>query len=168
MLGESVQHRERWSRNAALLQTMPGMGLLTSLTILSELGDLSRFRGRAAVANYAGLTPRERSSDTKRHLGHISRRGSSHLRHMLGEAAWVAIRRVPRYGAMYERVAARRGKNIAITAVARRILEDSWVMLKRAEPFRYAPPVRGSKGATRVDVRIAPSVDARIASSVAG
>lgn len=154
----AVQRRERWRHNAALLQTMPGMGLITALTILAELGDLARFRSRAAVSNYAGLTPRVRSSDDRRRLGHISRRGSAHLRHMLVEAAWVAIRRVPAYAALFERVAARRGKCVAIVAVARRMLENAWVMLKRSEPFRYVPPVRGPEGTTRVDEWVVPSV----------
>lgn len=154
----SVQRRDRWRRDAALLQTIPGMGMITALTILAELGDISRFRSRSAVSNYAGLTPRERSSDGKRQLGHISRRGSVHLRHVLGEAAWVAIRKVPAYAALYERVAARRGKCIAIVAVARRMLEDGWVMLKRSEPFRYVPPASTPEGTTRVDEYVAPSV----------
>ncbi|MHC4698860.1 MAG: transposase [Planctomycetota bacterium] len=40
----------RWAKPAALLQTMPGIGLITSMTILAELGELSRFRSRAPLA----------------------------------------------------------------------------------------------------------------------
>ena len=154
----AVQRRPRWARPAALLQTIPGVGLITALTILAELGDRSRFRSRAAVANYAGLAPRVRSSDSKCHLGHISRRGSAHLRLVLAEAAWVAVRKVPAYEAIYERIRARRGKSVAIVAVARRILEDAWTMLKRSEPFRFVPPVARPEGTTRVDDFVAPSV----------
>lgn len=50
-----VMRQPRWAKPAALLQTMPGIGLITALTILAELGDLKRFKSRAAVANYAGL-----------------------------------------------------------------------------------------------------------------
>ena len=59
---KQLMHRPRWAKPAALLQTMPGVGLLTALTVLAELGDLGRFQGRAAVANYAGLTPTVRDS----------------------------------------------------------------------------------------------------------
>jgi len=45
----------RWAKHTALLRTMPGIGLITALTILAELGSLERFRSGAAVSNYAGL-----------------------------------------------------------------------------------------------------------------
>ncbi len=64
---KELMRRPRWSKAAALLMTMPGTGLITALTILMELGDLKRFRNRAAVANYAGLAPVCRSSNDKRY-----------------------------------------------------------------------------------------------------
>lgn len=127
----------RWAKPAALLQTMPGVGLLTSLTILSELGNLHRFPSRAAVANYAGLVPVVRNSNEKHYAGGITHRGSTHLRAMLVEAAWMAEPRVPAYHDLFQRVEFRKGKATAIVAVARRMLEDTYTMLKRDEAFRY-------------------------------
>ena len=139
----TVMCEPRWSKPAALLQTMPGIGLITSLMILAELGDLSRFRSRAAVANYAGLVPRHRDSNDKRWSGHITRRGSAHLRGVLIEAAWMAAPRVPVYRAMFDRVAAKKSKKTAIVAVARRMLEDAWMLLIKDEAFRYVPAFLG-------------------------
>jgi transposase len=153
----NLQQRTRWQRSSALLQSMPGIGLVTALTILAELGDLARFRSRAAVANYAGLTPRVRLSDGKGYLGSTTRRGSAHLRQMLCEAAWIAVRKVPCYQALFERVSGRRGKQIAIVAVARRMLEDGFVMLKRAEPFRFVSPPTAAD-TTRIDREVVSSV----------
>ena len=79
--------RFRWAKPAALLMTMPGVGLITALTILAELGELTRFRSRAAVANYAGLVPIRRDSNEKHYAGGITHRGSNHLRAVLTEAA---------------------------------------------------------------------------------
>lgn len=93
-----IARQERWSKPAALLQTIPGVGLITSLTILAELGDLSRFTSRAAVTNFAGLIPVTRTSNDRGFQGSITRRGSRHLRQVLVEAAWVAIRRIPLSG----------------------------------------------------------------------
>jgi transposase len=132
-----LARRSRWAKAAALLQTMPGVGLITALTILAELGDLARFHSRAAVANYAGLVPVVRDSDGKRYRGGITHRGSSHLRHVMTEAAWMAVPRAPVYHNLFERVAARRGKAKAIVAVARRMLEDAWTMLRKDEAFRH-------------------------------
>lgn len=130
---------ERWAKQAELLDTMPGIGPITALTILAELGDLQRFKSRASVSNYAGLVPITRDSNAKHFSGHITRRGPAHLRAVLVEAAWTSKARVPQYAAIFERVSSRKGKQVAIVAVARRMLEDAWTMLKRKEAFRFTP-----------------------------
>jgi transposase len=145
-LGESIQEStaslnqlsrsQRWCKPVALLRTMPGVGPITSLTLLAELGDFNRFKSRAAVSNYAGIVPVVRSSNEKSFSGHITHRGPAHLRAVLVEAAWTAVGRVPQYGALYNRLAAKKAKQIAIVAVARRMLEDAWTMLKNDEVFR--------------------------------
>ena len=131
-----LSRSQRWCKPVALLKTMPGIGPITSLTILAELGDFHRFKSRAAVSNYAGLVPVVRSSNEKSFSGHITHRGPAHLRSVLVESAWTAVSRVPQYAAIYNRVAARKAKQIAIVAVARRMLEDAWTMLIRDEVFR--------------------------------
>lgn len=128
---------DRWGRSCAILQTIPGVGLIISLTILAELGDIKRFKCRAAVSNYSGFTPIQRDSNDKRYSGGITRRGPAHLRHAMVEAAWRAVNCVPKYRAKYDRVAARRGGAIAIVGVARTMLEDAWTMLKKKQKFRF-------------------------------
>jgi len=142
---------ERWRASVELLVTMPGVGLITAMTLLAELGDVTRFGCRSAVSNYAALVPTVRESNG-RHSGggRLARGGNRHLRHVLVEAAWRAHQKVPAYQAIFQRIALRRGKSIAIVAVARRMLEDSWTMLKRREPFRYARPA--SCGSSDADI----------------
>lgn len=135
---------DHWRASTALARTMPGVGPVTALTVLAELGDVSRFSSRAAVSNYASLIPVTRRSNQTAHYGKLVRGGNARLRGVLVEAAWRAITKVPAYDAIYQRVSARRGKAKAIVAVARRMLEDLWTMLKRGEPFRYARPIHGS------------------------
>jgi len=132
-----LSRHPRWAKRTALLTTMPGVGLLTALMILAELGNLKRFASRAAVANYAGLIPIIRDSNEKHFSGGISRRGPKHLRAMLVEAAWMAVPRVPAYHDLFTRVQYRKGKPTAIVAVARRMLEDAYTLLKKDEAFRY-------------------------------
>jgi transposase len=149
-----LARRERWRASVHLLRTMPGIGPVTSLTILAELGDIHRFTSRAGVANYAGLVPVLRGSNEKSYSGHITRRGPALLRAMLVQAAWSAIQHAPIYRALYQRIEERRGSQVAIVAVARRMLEDAWTMLKKNEPFRHTrgkrPDIRGAAGdATR-------------------
>jgi len=140
---KDLLRRPRWAKPAALLMTMPGIGLITALTMLAELGDRKRFHSRAAVANYAGLVPRQRASNQKHWSGGITRQGPSHLRAALTEAAWTAAARVPAYRNVFERVARKKNKLVAVIAVARRMLEDAWTMLQKDEAFRYVPPPPG-------------------------
>ena len=154
-----VMRRPRWAKPAALLQTMPGIGILAALTILAELGDWRRFKRRAAVANYAGLVPVIRDSNSKHYGGGITHRGPSHLRAVLVQCAWVAVKRVPAYQDLFERVAHRRGKQVAIVGVARRMLEDAFTILRRDEAFRFVPVVaQGCAGTTACDQSVAASV----------
>jgi len=170
----ALQRESRWAKPAALLQTMPGIGLITSLTILAELGDLSRFRSRAAVANYAGLVPKHRDSNSKHRSGGITRRGSAHLRGMLVEAAWMAAPRVPVYQALFGRIERKKNKKTAVVAVARRMLEDAWTMLIKDEAFRYVPVYLGDAEVDRTRKSAGPehrelrSRVVQTASSVAG
>jgi transposase len=144
-----LERQPRWAEPAALLRTVPGVGQVTSLTVLAELGDLDRFQSPAAVSNYAGLVPVLRESNDNRYQGAITKRGPSHLRAVLVEAAWSAIRHVPRYAHQYDRIKQRRGAQKAIVAVARRMLEDMYVMLKKHQAFRYASPPAGGDAASR-------------------
>ena len=132
--------RPRWAKSFAVVESIPGVGPITALTILAELGDAARFNSRAAVANYAGLAPIVRDSNESRGRGGISHRGSAHLRAVLIEAAWQAVGRAPQYADLFARVAQRRGKQVAITAVARRMLEDAWTLWRKGETFRHLSP----------------------------
>jgi transposase len=149
---QATSRAPRWRHSFALLSSMPGLGLVSGLTLLAELGDWRRFRARAAVANYAGLVPVMRSSNDKRYAGGITHRGPAQLRRVLTQSAWVAVRRVPAYQDLFERVAARRGKQVAIVGVARRMLEDAYTMLRKDESFRFVPV-----GTTARDPQVATS-----------
>lgn len=166
-----IARRERWMKPAALLQTMPGIGLITSLTLLAELGSWKRFRSRAAVAHYAGLTPRIRASNQTSWSGGITGRGPGHLRAMMIEAAWVAITQAPVYRALFERIQNKKGRKTAIVAVAREMLEDAFTMLRKNEPFRHVADAardRAPSATPRRDVTADPTGRPSVASSVAG
>jgi transposase len=142
---KTLARSQRWCKQEALLRTMPGVGLITALTILAELGDIGRFKSRASVSNYAGMVPVVRNSDAKQYSGGITHRGPAALRGALVEAAWVSVGRVPQYASIFNRVASRKGKQVAIVAVARRMLEDAWTMLKTDKVFRLAPATPGEQ-----------------------
>lgn len=117
-----LSHQGRYRDRVAWLTSLPGVGTLTAMELVTELGDVRRFGRAEEIAAYCGLTPSEYSSGTSIHRGHISRCGKAALRSRLVEAAWVAIRFDPELRAVYERVRARQGGKRAIVAVARRLL----------------------------------------------
>jgi transposase len=168
-----LSRQQRFCKPLAVLCTMPGVGLITGLSILAELGDINRFKSRASVSNWAGLVPVIRDSNNKHFSGHITRRGSAHLRATLTEGAWQAIRRSKRYGSLFERISANKSKAIAIVAVARRMLEDAWMMLKKDEVFKEVDEVfrdgesNDSPGQTAT-VKSANHADATVAPNAAG
>jgi len=70
------------------LMALRGVKLITAMTVLAELGDLSRFTSPSQLMAYLGLVPREYSSGQTRRRGGITKTGNGHVRRVLVEAAW--------------------------------------------------------------------------------
>ena len=127
-----IHQRARSDPRVKILTQLPGVGPFTALVILAEVGDISRFGSARKLASWAGLTPTVRGSDRVAHYGHISKEGSVWLRWVLCEAAQTA-KRSPQFAATFQAIAKRRGKKIATTAVARKLLTRAWHLLTDAE-----------------------------------
>jgi transposase len=130
-LEPEIRQRARSDPRVKVLTQLPGVGPFTALVILAEVGDISRFGSARKLASWAGLTPTVRGSDRVAHYGHISKQGSAWLRWVLCEAAQTA-KRSPQFAASYQAIAKRRGKKIATTAVARKLLTRAWHLLTDA------------------------------------
>jgi transposase len=129
-----------------LLETVPGVGTRLAETVVNCLDDPHRFKSAARVGSYAGLVPKLMESGTMTRVGRITRHGSTLLRGMLVEVAWMVWRHNDWAKAFVARVG--RGmklrKKIAIVALARKLLVILWAMLRDNKPFRTpgtAPPV---------------------------
>jgi len=130
--GWEAHQRARSDPRVKILTQLPGVGPYTALVILAEVGDVTRFGSARKLAAWAGLTPTVRGSDRTVRHGHISKQGSAWLRWILCEAAQTA-KRHPDFAASYQAIAARRGKKIATTAIARKLLTRAWHLLTAAE-----------------------------------
>ena len=126
----------RSDSRARLLQTIPGVGPLISLTFASEICDVSRFASPAKLVGYAGMAPRINQSGERSATGRLSKAGSRTLRWAAIEAANQAWRPSNPFHAHYRRIAARHGTNPAKSAVARKLLITSWHMLARNQVFQ--------------------------------
>lgn len=105
-----------------------GIGVLTWLTLLREVGDWHRFNNRREVASYTGLCGSESSSGGRRREGGIDKRGNPRVRHALQEAVWRLLRWQPGYPPLQRIVEAKgsRGRRKAAVAAARRLAIDIW------------------------------------------
>ena len=119
------------------LDAIPGVGRRTAETLVAEVGtDMTRFPSARHLASWAGLCPANNESAGKRKSG-MTRKGSPWLRSALVEAAHAAGHARRTYlGALYQRLAARRGKKRATVAVAHAILVIVYQLLSRADDYR--------------------------------
>ena len=81
---------QSWSLQPVVeaLISLRGVDVLTAVTVLAELGDLTRFDSPRQLMSYLGLVLSEHSSGSRRRLGGITKTGNSHVRRVLVEAAW--------------------------------------------------------------------------------
>ena len=114
----------------ALSDEIYGIGELTAVTILAELGDTRRFQNSRDAVRYSGLDITVRESDQRRAPGHLSRQGPPALRWALYEAAQAARRPSSPDRAYYEQLAARIGSNRACIAISRKLLKRSYHLLR--------------------------------------
>lgn len=112
------------------LMTAPGVGLMVSTTFRAVVDDARRFRRAHEVESYLGLVPGEESTGGKRKLGSISKAGNPYLRALLVEAGWCLLRSHgdDPLAAWGRQVASRRGKRVAVVAIARRLAGILWAM----------------------------------------
>ncbi len=139
-----------------LLDAITGIGRRTAEVWLAEVGtDLERFPTHSHLASWAGMCPGNNESAGKRKSGK-TRKGNSHLRTALVEAAQAAARKRDSYlSAQYRRLAARRGKKKAIIALGHSLLIIAYHVLKRRVDFQdLGPTYFDERDRTNVERRL--------------
>ena len=134
-IGEVVQ-RDPFQEVYGILTSFPGVALVTAATVIAEVGDFRRFTHRKAIGRFAGLNPRVFASGGKQRIGHIAKTGSPHLRWILQQAAWTAIRTDDDVRRIFLRIAKRSGRKAAAVAIARKLLTWMWSAVVKGEPYR--------------------------------
>jgi transposase len=141
---EAVETRATSDPMAQRLMTAPGVGPVLALTFQGVMDIPERFGGDAARASaFVGLVPSEDTSDERQHKGHITKRGPGDLRALLVQASWVIWRGRSAAGAALRQwaqlLAARRGRRIAIIALARRLTRILYAMWRDRRDFAPRP-----------------------------
>jgi transposase len=134
------------------LATVPGVGPVTAATFVATLDTAVRFAGPHQVAAYLGLVPSEYSSGERQQRGAITKAGHRRARRVLVQAAWGLLRtRSPDAAALRawaQQLAARRGKRVAVVALARRIAGILFALWRDGTVFE-ATRVRGVRRPSR-------------------
>jgi transposase len=136
---------------AKLLMTMPGVDYYAAMVLLSEIGDVHRFSSDEKLVSWVGLAPQVHQSGDSNWTGHITRKGSSRARWILGQCAQSARQHDPRMREFYERIEQKHGSQKAIVAVARKMLAIMYVMLIRNEPYHGENPELTERKHKRLD-----------------
>ena len=118
-----LSRREFYAKNFDLLKTIPGIGLITGMSFLTEIEDINRFSSIDHFAGYTGLIPSCHSSGEKENNGDITSRANNILRDMIVESAWTAARKDPALHMAFCKLCKRMEPNKAIIRIARKIVE---------------------------------------------
>ena len=127
--------RTNYKNEYTILRSIPGIGPIVSIAILSEIGDLHRFKGIDNLCSYVGLVPNIYQSGETKHVRGLTYRCNHLLRSYFIESAWIAVRRDPELTEYYRKHI---GKKIAakiIVKVARKLLVRMYYCMKYNQPY---------------------------------
>ena len=130
-----LSQTERYKRRHDLLRTIPGIGPITTMCILTEVCDVRRFHNENEFAAYLGLIPTSHSSGEKTVHGEKTFRGNRQLGPMIVEAAWVAIVRDAGLGIQYLQYKKRMEPQKAIVRIARKLSNIIFSVLKNEKEY---------------------------------
>ena len=130
---------DRYKENYDLLFTVPGLGLITSMSMLTELdNDIMRFPNERSFVSMLGLIPTCHDSGEKKVSGEKTNRGNKHLGPLIVEASWVAIYRDYQLGAYYSSCCQIMKPHKAIIKVARKLACRTYAVLKTKTKYELS------------------------------
>jgi transposase len=143
------------------LTTLPGIGPITASAFVATIDVPSRFDRAGQVTSYLGLVPQEYSSGEKQRRGHLVRSAHPYLQSLLVQAAWGVWRasdpRTAHFREWVQGIARRRGKKVAVVALARRLARTLFAMWR--DQTDYQPPqIRPTRPARNDAATVARSI----------
>lgn len=128
-----------YQSNVRILKTVPGISTLTAMTLLTEIYDINRFKTLDKLCGYVGLIPNTNSSGETDHKTGITNRRNAHLRRIVIESAWTAVRKDPALMMAFNELCKHMTKTKAIVRIARKLLNRIRYVLKNQR--EYVPAV---------------------------
>jgi transposase len=137
---ECLKKESAQDERIPLLVQLPGVAMLTAITILAAIGDITRFPTAKKLVGYAGLSARVHDSGMTHTTGRISKAGRRDLRRALVNAANHAIEHHLHWKKEFERLEPQLGRSKAVVAIGRKLLVAVWHVLSEKAADRFADP----------------------------
>jgi transposase len=133
-----LSRSKRFQKRCKLLLSVPGVGRLTAMILLTEIGEITRFKSLDHLCSYVGLIPNIYASGDIERVGEITKRGNRHLRAQLVESSWVAVRNDPALTLKYQQLCGRMKGNKAIIRITRKLLNRIRYVLINEQEYELA------------------------------
>jgi len=133
-----LSEKEIYKYNYHLLISVPGIGTLTAMIILTELGDIKRFKNLDNLCSFIGLVPTTNSSGESERTGGVTLRQNKILRTTIIESSWIAIRHDPALMLAYQKLIKRMEPQKAIIRIAKKLVSRIMYVLKNKQPYVHA------------------------------
>lgn len=130
-----LSKEKQYCKWVKLLRTVPGIGLITAMIILTEIEDINRFNNLDELCGYFGIVPTTNSTGDKDIVGEMTNRGNKHLKSAIIESAWMAIRHDPALLQKYSQLAIKMDSNKAIIRIAKKIIARILFVLVNEKPY---------------------------------
>lgn len=132
-----MSHQKPWAESMMYLMQLPGFGVITGMTVLAAIGDITRFESPKHLVSYSGLNSGLEQSGVKLRGKKITKEGRKDLRWAMVEVARRAVKSDPLWTHRFIELCRRMHKNQAIVAIAHRLLVLVWYVLSRCQPYRH-------------------------------
>ena len=134
---KELSQTKNYKGNTELLLSVPGIGLITAMSFLTEIEDITRFNNLNKFCSFVGLVPMTNSSGEREAVGDITKRQNKILRSLIVESSWVAIRNDPALVLAYADFIKRMKPNKAIIKIAKKMLNRIRYVLREQKPYGY-------------------------------
>lgn len=131
----SMIKKGRYAKLLRLLMSIPGVGFVSAVTLVSELENINRFGNLDRLCSYIGLVPSTNSSGENDITRGITPRSNSHLRSLIIECAWIAVRQDPALILKFTELCQRMKKNEAIVRIAKKLLNRIRYVMKNETEY---------------------------------
>ena len=134
---KTLSETDAYQKNIELLKSIPGIGLITSMILLTEIGSIERFGNTDQLCRFIGFVPSMHQSGENDKSGRLTKRGHGILRSALVESSWIAARLDPALMKSYCEYCKRMESNEAIIRIAKKLLKRISYVLKNQKPYEF-------------------------------